>query len=746
MADGKDLFEQGEDVTEVFKGGSDLDQPTPEDTSEFKAEPHEYSAMQAFGIGAGGTPVGLGQGLSLGFGEEIGGLSGALGAKTGGDDRDFWEIYRNIRNVLREEQKTAEEQHPMAALSGELVGGLAVPLGVAGEAKTALTADKIRKARGIIKAGQAAQKEARVLKGLEKIGEMSKIGAKAGAIAGLGTSEADLTTGEPGQYLEAAKDMGRSAVIGAGVGGGIQTAGAGLKLTKEAIKSLPYVDDALKIRELTKKGFSLAGETKNISKEARDLAYNILDQLETLRTFTGSLVGKSKEEAEKIIGKVKIDGAIQNIREKIKALKPVTAQEKEEVANLQEALSNILDETEKVQHKYIPKPQLPKASQAEKAAQKVAKKTAEAEAKDQIKLGELYDQLASTTDPDEAEGIVAQINKIESGETQFPPEVAVEPKTDLEVLGVSRGAKKQPIVEAITPEPEPVFTPIQRVEVGREIVPGKSEVTPGELKSHLQSLQDIAPETAKGQRAVGMAREELKGAEKLAGEAAGTEGKQALEILGETSKGFGSIKDIQKSFGLPESGRGGDLNPSQEKTIVDNIQRAILGFTENKISSDRFAEIMDDLANQFPQAAKTIKGAANSISERYRLSKMMSSQSLEGVKRGGLAVPAMMGRAAEYGTATEQAVRKQAGKLVKGAANEVVDLGKKVYDASPETIQKMADVAMQKGTKFGQLTSKTLSRLVNAPMAKRRAVLYTLMQQPDFRDFAKEMLPLDTEE
>lgn len=743
MSDVKDLFEQGEDVTDLFNAGETLDgEPvTQEDPNAFKAEPREYSQLEAFGIGAGGTPVGLGAGLTLGFGDEIGALFGAMGAKTGGDERSFGDVYRNIRDILREEKKVAEEQYPLTALSGELVGSLAIPMGAAGAAgktgRGAVAASQIKKGRDIVKAGDAAIKEARILRELGKIHEVGKLGAKAGAVAGLGMSEAELTTGEPGQFLEAGKDMVGSAALGYGVGSGLQTLGKATSLGIDAVKSLPYIEDTLRIRELAKKGYTLAGKAKEISKEARDHAYNILNKLETLRTFTGTLVGKSREEADKLMGKIQIKDVIDNLRKEIDQLKPVGASEKADVENVKQVLSDILEETEKVHYKYLPKPQTPKASQADKAAQKVAKKTAEAEAKDKIKLEELYDALNRVTDPDEEANIMAQIKKIESGETQYPPQVINEELTELPVLGVSRGARKSPIVEAVPAEVESVFTPVQRVEVGREVLPTKVDATPGEISSHLQSLRDVPVETSKGQRAVGMAQEALKAASQKRAAEVGKPAQQAAEILSETTKGFGAIKDIQKSLGLPETGKV--LNPSQEKNIVDSLQRAILGLTENKISSDRFAELTTELAEQFPQIGNEIRDIAKNLSERYQLSKMMSSQSLEGVKRGGLAIPAMLGRAAETGTRAEQAIKSGVTKLAKGVTNEVVDLGKRVHNASPQQIQRMSEFAAQKGGKFATETAKVLGSIVNQPMAKRRAVLFTLMQQPDFRDFARSI-------
>jgi hypothetical protein len=91
MADAKSLFEKGEDVTELFESGEDI----PQDR--YTAEPvGDVSTL-------GGLGYGLQKGVTLGFRDEVAALAGAAGAKQGGDERPFWDVYYDVLNAVREE-------------------------------------------------------------------------------------------------------------------------------------------------------------------------------------------------------------------------------------------------------------------------------------------------------------------------------------------------------------------------------------------------------------------------------------------------------------------------------------------------------------------------------------------------------------------------------------------------------------------------------------------------------------------
>ena len=86
------------------------------------------------------------------------------------------------------------------------------------------------------------------------------------------------------------------------------------------------------------------------------------------------------------------------------------------------------------------------------------------------------------------------------------------------------------------------------------------------------------------------------------------------------------------------------------------------------------------------------------------------------------------------------AVSKAGGGAAKNTSDALINIGNAIYGASPEMIQGMADYASKKGGTFGTMIVKTLSAIKESPQGKQRAVLFTLMQQPDFRKFAQEYM------
>ncbi len=129
------------------------------------------------------------QGATFGFGDEInGGLETLLNRATGSPSSQGLNIldeYRKHRDESREKFAAAEEANPITSTVSNLAGGILPALGTGG--------------------GTLAAKG---------IGGIAAMGAKYGALGGLGNSTADLTKGK---VNEAAGDTLLGGVIGAGV-------------------------------------------------------------------------------------------------------------------------------------------------------------------------------------------------------------------------------------------------------------------------------------------------------------------------------------------------------------------------------------------------------------------------------------------------------------------------------------------------------------------------------------------------
>lgn len=156
------------------------------------------------------------QGGTFGFGEELTALARsqrvgrtATGAPIYG--------YREARDIERERLRKTKEAEPGAFLAGEITGGIA----------TAAVP------------GLGAVRGAKLLPTVGK-------GLASGGMYGLGTSEADLTEGELGQ---AAIDVGKGALVGGGIAGGLGLIGKGARGIAGGLASRRAAKETARIAE-----------------------------------------------------------------------------------------------------------------------------------------------------------------------------------------------------------------------------------------------------------------------------------------------------------------------------------------------------------------------------------------------------------------------------------------------------------------------------------------------------------------
>ena len=178
---------------------------------------------------------GTAQGATLGFGDEAQGAIQALGMKAlpesmGGSDskQGLADLYREQRDVARRDDEAARAANPKSFIGGELAGGILPAIATAG--------------------GGSAPAAGGFLRALAR---SAVSGAKWGAVTGLGDSKSDLTQGDVGGALA---DTGKGALLGAGVGSALTTAGAA---GKAAINGVVKLDPsnmllrAMGVRNLT---------------------------------------------------------------------------------------------------------------------------------------------------------------------------------------------------------------------------------------------------------------------------------------------------------------------------------------------------------------------------------------------------------------------------------------------------------------------------------------------------------------
>jgi len=210
---------------------------------------------------------GVGEGATFGFSDELLAAAQSAGDVVTNKDKklsDFVELYRQHKIEQESRNKQAAEANPWTSDIGNLAGGLIFP--------------------GVGSVGAATK----------GVGGVLKVGAAAGALAGLGTSEADLTKGELGQALkDTAIGAGVGAVTGGLVHGGVAAGKGALRFIRES-EPIDNLINALKLgrREVditSKKG------TQELETRSTESAQNFIGDLKKSHTAAGVEVGKAKQ-------------------------------------------------------------------------------------------------------------------------------------------------------------------------------------------------------------------------------------------------------------------------------------------------------------------------------------------------------------------------------------------------------------------------------------------------------------------
>jgi hypothetical protein len=165
---------------------------TPEEIAQYDREnqPVPYSG------GAEAARAAIGQGLGMGFGEEI---EAGIRAPFSNED------YTTIRDRLRAQQAQFGKDYPLTQTGLELAGGLALPLGAVGLG-----------AKGLMTGGSA----------LGTIGRGAIAGGTSGAVTGAGTAK---------EMSDIPMSAASSGLLGAGVGG---VAPSAINLTGRTVRAV----------------------------------------------------------------------------------------------------------------------------------------------------------------------------------------------------------------------------------------------------------------------------------------------------------------------------------------------------------------------------------------------------------------------------------------------------------------------------------------------------------------------------
>jgi hypothetical protein len=231
--------------------------------------------------------LGAGQGITLGFGDEIVGAGRAAIDKISGKEGSFGDNYRTRQKEIEAYLAEAERQNPKSYMAGNIGGGVAT-MAVPGLNLLA------------------------PVKGASAAGNIARL-ATAGGIAGAGSSEHTL-----GSYQDAkglAADTAKGAAIGAGTGAAFEGAGKvfGKYLNPEELRRFAN-EKAVKATGATGPDMTKLGED-NIQKMGASLNRNkivsplsgfkkIAERSEAVRDTSGASIGSAIKKIDDNVNEV----------------------------------------------------------------------------------------------------------------------------------------------------------------------------------------------------------------------------------------------------------------------------------------------------------------------------------------------------------------------------------------------------------------------------------------------------------
>jgi hypothetical protein len=278
-----------------------MDSFTPDDAAPVSFKPDEGVTGSKPKIGGEFSKTrsvlrGAGQGLTLGFADEITGALEAVGGslKKGSFDK-FTDLYRQSRDEARQLNREAQEANPMSYFAGEIGGSVAssfVPGGVV--------------AKGLGLAANTAR-GASIARGIGNAALM-------GGVSSLGASESTTIGGD-------LYEAGKGALIGGAVAGAVGkvvkgsankavrdalgdvTDGARYKLRDKLLGAATADEQISKQEELYK---FITKVEPQIAKGARKGGKEFLDAVETGQDRWGPIIGQALDQVDQINGGVQV--------------------------------------------------------------------------------------------------------------------------------------------------------------------------------------------------------------------------------------------------------------------------------------------------------------------------------------------------------------------------------------------------------------------------------------------------------
>lgn len=702
----------------------------------------EVSQLEALGSGlAEGGTLGFSDELSAALGagsEALAGLTGEPGFEPHPGESPLDQLkrtYEQYRNEERQAQKAAIEQFPGTTIAGNLMGGLALPVGTLG----------------------GAAKGAPLL---SKMGKGALTGGAMGATMGLGMSESETVP-------EMTEDVLSGGELGMFVGGLAPAISTVASKTASGIRGSKPVQDLLESYSRGKAGQVLTGDTgreqaaQAVGKFSQETQEALKDRL--------NLFGKAKEKIlKRSPDSVNIDKSVDSYKKMIdmaesqtsnpasrseydklrKVLdlrtkgKKTTEQILEEAPDIHPEIKKLIDKRDTIATKSL---------QNEKYRQgynQMLKKRALAEDR-----GIRFDDDIQFYTNDDGKGIfnltgrdannkVIRVNQV-IDESPIPVSYKSGPKALAEDIGeavpgttgnvsnvetftgvdgndyatfVDRSSGKlyTKKLSELTPKEKSVST----------FIGGKSDLSAQELDNLRKDLQQF---TGRGDQAFQDPR-----AQKIALNMVNDLGETIQEIspgYQRANQGYSNVKNIIKDMGLDGIQSVDDVMRAITGDINKVLSENPSGYTE-KFILDRFKE---KLRQSDPDLAIKIIPELEEVVRRTELAQQRATPGLVvgktvTARTGAEGIPTVMGNI---------------------AGRAVGEVKKDISKATPETIKRFAKMSSEKLQQISQKYStsdrpalQNLSNILNNMASKderlRNSILFGLLQNPVYRQVLSE--------
>jgi hypothetical protein len=675
----------------------DNEVPKWDDTSEvdeLEASPEREETSQ---IIAGLS--GIGQGATLGFGDEIGAAIATLPAKaiemiseqipgaaanvdkqlreqgfTGSaiESKGIKDTYKDIRDTTRDYQRQLKEDHPLTSLGSEIVGGMGTGFGALGN---------VAKGAGLG----------------SKVAKGAALGAAQGGVSGAGYSEEDSLAG-------VAKDTGTGALLGGVIGGAIPVAGATLKSSGQlAKKGTKKIEEIVRSSEIGETFLDAAKYTKSGQSVIGDKAYNdiikkskevIVDELLPIvkdqDTTLGKSIAKIYKKLEKSKGSADFSKELQSTEKQIDNLiKTKKAATPEQIQSLN-SLKDLIVDIKQTHIKIAPTKQV-------------------------------KDSVTSALD-----SLKNKMNKIKANASEVGENISfTKPKIDLDngTVTVFESTSGKPITEVIK---YGKATPIKFVEELKD--------TPLQVQQ-LRSIKEGAGQIGKQAKdaGLGIAQKPAFGLAKKADEAVTkvAEAEGLGKALPELNKKFSALAEAKQL--LPAK-----LQSELPEKELNKLAQLFRKGDMEGIGGDSLRDTLDSFFSKLKESGiadttiKKLQASSEDIAKRYELARSAR-------QTFGLGLLGTGKSAAVFG-----------GALTGGAVREVEKIGAKIANKIPSMsgfdLSKSAQSMTSSSNKGIQALGKQLQFALQQEGPIKNAAIWSLSQQPAFREAIRQSAGEESED